>query len=194
MALAWPPNQHYVRAMPSDEPVIAETRGWLEQIVIGLGLCPFAKAVHVKGQIRYVVSAAETPEALLADLLGELSALSLADAELVDTTLLIHPRALLDFLDYNDFLSVADAAIEDLELTGELQVASFHPQYRFAGNAPEDPANYCNRSPYPMLHLLREASVDRAVAVFPDASRIYDKNIETLRALGLAGIQRLLQR
>jgi hypothetical protein len=178
--------------MPSDEQVIAETRAWLEQIVIGLGLCPFAKAVHVKGQIRYVVSAAQTPEALLADLLGELSALSLADAELVDTTLLIHPRALLDFLDYNDFLSVADAAVEDLELTGELQVASFHPQYRFAGNAPEDPANYCNRSPYPMLHLLREASVDRAVAVFPDASRIYDKNIETLRALGLAGIQRLL--
>jgi hypothetical protein len=192
MALAWPANQHYLRAMPGDEPVIAETRAWLEQIVIGLGLCPFAKAVHVKGQIRYVVSAAETPEALLADLLGELSALSLADAELVDTTLLIHPRALLDFLDYNDFLSVADAAVEDLELTGELQVASFHPQYRFAGNAPEDPANYCNRSPYPMLHLLREASVDRAVAVFPDASRIYDKNIETLRALGLAGIQRLL--
>jgi uncharacterized protein len=178
--------------MPRDETVIAATCAWLEQVVIGLGLCPFAKAVHVKGQIRYFVSQAETPEALLLDLLGELGALSAADPEVTDTTLLIHPRALPDFLDYNDFLSVADVALEDLGLTGELQIASFHPDYQFEGNAPEDPANYCNRSPYPMLHLLREASVDRAVAAFPDASAIVDKNITVLRKLGSEGIQRLL--
>jgi hypothetical protein len=178
--------------MPSDEIVIAATRGWLEKIVIGLGLCPFAKAVHVKGQIRYFVSQADTPEALLVDLLGELSLLSAADPDVTDTTLLIHPRALPDFLDYNDFLSVAEAAVDDMELTGELQIASFHPYYQFADNTPEDPANCCNRSPYPMLHLLREASVDRAVVAFPDASLIVDKNIETLRTIGHEGIQRLL--
>ena len=178
--------------MPSDETVIAATRRWLEQVVIGLGLCPFAKAVHVKGQIRYFVSQAETPEALLLDLLGELSALSVADPEVTDTALLIHPRALGDFLDYNDFLSVADVALEDLGLTGELQIASFHPHYQFHGNAAEDPANYCNRSPYPMLHLLREASVDRAVAAFPDASSIVDKNIKVLRSLGHEALERLL--
>jgi uncharacterized protein len=178
--------------MPTDSAVIAETRTWLERVVIGLGLCPFAKAVHVKGQIRYVVSSAEAPEALLEDLLRELGALSQADPDVVDTTLLVHPRALPNFLDFNDFLSVVDAALEELGFSGELQVASFHPHYQFAGNAPEDPANYCNRSPYPMLHLLREASVDRAVAVFPDASLICDKNVETLRALGADGIRRLL--
>ncbi len=178
--------------MLSDETVIAVTRAWLEQVVIGLGLCPFAKAVHVKGQIRYFVSQAETPEALLLDLLGELSALSVADPEVTDTTLLLHPRALSDFLDYNDFLSVADAALEDLGLLGEIQIASFHPHYRFEGNTLNDPANYCDRSPYPMLHLLREASVDRAVAAFPDASSIVDKNIAVLRSLGHEGLERLL--
>jgi len=170
---------------PSTESeIIAATRAWLERVVIGLELCPFAKAVHVKQQIRYVVSAASTPEALLADLLFELRFLSDADPLAVDTTFLIHPHTLQDFLDYNDFLSVVDAALEDSGLTGELQVASFHPGYRFAGNAPDDMANYSNRSPYPLLHLLREASVDRAVEAFPDASKIYQKNRRTLRALG----------
>jgi uncharacterized protein len=178
--------------MPSDETVLTATRAWLEQVVIGLGLCPFANAVHAKGQIRYFVSKAETPEELLVDLLSELLALSIADPEVIDTTLLIHPRALPDFLDYNDFLSVADAALEDLELSGELQIASFHPRYQFEGNGPDDPANYCTRSPYPMLHLLREASVDRAVAVFPEASLIVNRNIEVLRTLGPEGILRLL--
>ena len=178
--------------MPSDNQVIAVTRSWLERVVIGLGLCPFAKAVHAKGQIRYFVSRAETPEALLLDLLGELSALSAADPAKTDTTLLIHPYALADFLDYNDFLSVADATLDDLGLTGELQIAGFHPHYQFAGNTAEDAANFCNRSPYPMLHLLREASVDRAVAAFPDANLIVNKNIATLRALGHEGILHLL--
>ncbi len=172
--------------------VTAATRTWLTEIVIGLELCPFAKPVHVKAQIRYFVSPAEAPEELLQDLLNELRALAAADPALVDTTLLIHPRALPDFLEYNDFLSVAEFALEDLGLAGQLQIASFHPAYQYAGNAPEDLANYVTRSPYPMLHLLREASVDRAVAAFPDASLIVEKNIKTLRTLGLDGWRRLM--
>jgi hypothetical protein len=178
---------------PSDELVIAATRRWLTQIVIGLELCPFAKPVHVKGQIRYFVSSAEDPEAVLQDLLDELRGLSDADPAALDTTLLILPRALPDFLDYNDFLSVAEFALDDMGLAGVLQIASFHPGYRYAGNAADDLANYVTRSPYPMLHLLREASVDRAVAVFPDAKLIVNKNIETLRALGIDGWRRLME-
>ena len=177
---------------PSDETVIAQTRSWLTDIVIGLELCPFARAVHVRDQIRYFVSAAETPEGLLEDLLNELRSLADAEPATRDTTLLIHPRALPDFLDYNDFLGVADLALEDLELGGELQIASFHPDYQFDGNTRGDLANYVTRSPYPMLHLLRESSVERAVAAFPDASQIVDKNVRTLRALGLEGWQRLM--
>ena len=179
-------------AWPSAETVIAETRAWLSEIVIGLELCPFAKPVHAKGQIRYVVSAAETPEALVEDLLSELQTLWDEEPNAVDTTLLIHPRALPDFLDYNDFLDVADAALEDLELSGEIQVASFHPDYQYAGNEPDDLANYVTRSPYPMLHLLREASVERALSVFHEASAIVDKNKRTLRQLGRDGWQRLM--
>ena len=177
---------------PSDDVVLARTRAWLTQVVIGLELCPFAKPVHVKGQIRYVVSSAETPEALLQQLLDELQGLVDADPTAVDTTLLIHPRALPDFLDYNDFLSVAEFALEDLGLSGQLQIASFHPEYRYAGNAADDLANHVTRSPYPMLHLLREASVERALSAIPDPSLIVDKNIETLRALGLEGWRRLM--
>ena len=177
---------------PSDETVIAETQHWLSQIVIGLELCPFAKAVQAKAQIRYFVSAAETPERLLFDLLNELRGLAAAPPEAVDTTLLILPRALPDFLDYNDFLHVAELVLEDLELVGELQIASFHPNYQFEGNASDDLANYVTRSPYPMLHLLREASVERAVAVFPNASKIVAKNVRTMRALGHEGWQRLM--
>jgi len=172
--------------------VLEETRAWLTQIVIGLELCPFAKPVHVKGQIRYRVSDAESPEALLEELLAELRVLSEADPEAIDTTLLVHPRVLTDFLDYNDFLAVTEVALEELELDGVLQVASFHPDYQYEGNGVDDPANCVTRSPYPLLHLLREASVDRAVAVFPDASEIVNKNIATLNALGLSGWQRLM--
>ena len=136
---------------------IDATRRWLEQAVIGLNLCPFAKAVHLKQQIRWVESPARHADALLADLVRELQFLAAADPQAVDTTLLIHPHALKDFLDYNDFLDVADAAIEDLGLAGVLQVASFHPDYRFEGTAHDDVGNLSNRSPYPTLHLLREA-------------------------------------
>jgi hypothetical protein len=171
---------------------IAATRHWLERAVIGLNLCPFAKAVHVKEQIRWVESPARDAQALLEDLVRELQFLAAADPEAVETTLLIHPHALNDFLDYNDFLDAADAAIEELGLAGVLQVASFHPDYQFAGTAADDVENLSNRSPHPMLHLLREDSIDRAVATFPDVATIYERNIETLRRLGAAGWHRLL--
>ncbi len=171
--------------------VIGRTRAWIERAVIGLNLCPFAKAVYVKERIRYVVSDAETPEALLADLERELAHLAAVPAEETDTTLLIHPHVLQDFLDYNDFLDEADAAVERLDLGGALQVASFHPQYQFAETKPDDVTNCTNRSPYPTLHLLREASVDEAVAAFPDADEIYLRNMQTLRRLGRAGWEAL---
>ena len=167
--------------------IVAATRVWLMRAVIGLNLCPFAKAVHVKDQIRYVVSQARNAEELLAHLGRELEALANADPEVCDTTLLIHPYALTDFLDFNDFLDVADVAIDELGLDGVLQVASFHPDYQFADTAPDDVTNNTNRSPYPTLHLLREDSVDRAVEAFPDADRIYATNIATLERLGTEG-------
>ena len=160
--------------------------------MIGLNLCPFAKAVHVSGRVRYRVSAATTVDALLADLGDELNLLARTDADEIDTTLLIHPQVLGDFLDYNDFLDVADAALDALGLADVLQVASFHPQYQFADTEVDDIGNYTNRSPYPTLHLLRHASVDRAVQAFPDAAAIFDNNIATLRRLGHAGWQRLM--
>jgi len=173
---------------------IAETRKWLEQIVIGLNLCPFAKAVYVKDQVRFVLSDATTPEALVEELAEELILLRDTPAEQIDTTLIVHPDVLTDFLDYNDFLDNADAAIEALDLQGILQVASFHPQYQFAGAAPDDVSNYTNRAPYPTLHLLREDSVERAVAAFPDPDVIVERNIETLDKLGIEGWTRLLGR
>lgn len=175
----------------SPDIVIAATQAWLEKAVIGLNLCPFAKSVYVKNQIRYQVSQAHTTDALLTDLMTELEILQTADPTVLDTTILIHPHVLDDFLDYNDFLDVADAAIDDLGLTGDIQIASFHPQYQFAGSAPDDMDNYTNRSPYPILHLLRESSIERAVAAYPDAAMIFERNINTLRQLGLKGWQRL---
>ena len=177
--------------METAEEILAATKQWLEKAAIGLNLCPFAKAVYVKDQIRYVISRAATRDALLAELTAELQALAAADPLKTDTTLLIHPRVLVDFLEYNDFLGAAEAAVAELELEGVLQIASFHPHYQFAGSDPEDIANHSNRSPYPMLHLLREASVDRAVAAFPEAAEIYERNIATLRLLGREGWRRL---
>lgn len=176
------PNIH-----ADDDKIIAATERWLEKAVIGLNLCPFAKAVHVKKQVRYVVSKATTPEALLDKLMDELQYLADTDPEQVDTTLLIHPFVLNDFADYNEFLDVADAAVEDMQLDGELQVASFHPQYQFADTDVNDIGNYTNRAPYPILHLLREDSVARAVEAFPEASGIFEKNIETMEKLGYDG-------
>lgn len=177
-----------------DEDPIAATRRWLERAVIGLNLCPFAKSVHVRDRIRYVASEAATTDALLEELAAELAWLAETDPDVVDTTLLVHPHVLGDFDDYNDFLDQADAAVDALGLEGEIQVASFHPDYRFAGTADDDPGNCTNRSPYPMLHLLREASVERAVAAFPDPDAIVERNIETMERLGVAGYWRLLER
>ncbi|MDR6673250.1 DUF1415 domain-containing protein [Xanthomonas sp. 1678] len=177
---------------PNADP-IAATRLWLERAVIGLNLCPFAKAVHVKQQIRYVLSDATTPEALLEELSEELLLLRDTPAEQIDTTLIVHPQVLGDFLDYNDFLDNADAAVDALDLHGILQVASFHPQYQFAGTAPEDIGNYTNRAPFPTLHLLREDSVERAVAAFPDADVIVERNLQTLETLGLDGWKKLFE-
>ena len=187
-------NTPTLTSTPDDTRVIADTVEWLEKAVIGLNLCPFAKAVHVKEQIRYVVSAATTPEALLQDLVQELELLAEASPEKIETTLLIHPQVLGDFMDYNDFLDVADAAVEELQLDGILQVASFHPDYQFDETHIDDIENYSNRAPYPTLHLLREDSIDAAVAAFPDAGDIYERNIETLKALGPAGWKRLFAR
>lgn len=177
--------------MSNESEIIAATQLWLEKAVIGLNLCPFAKAVHVKKQIRYVVSAATTPDALLEDLMTELRTLQDASPEEIDTTLLIHPYVLTDFLDFNDFLDTVDIAVAEPEFGDEFQVASLHPKYQFAGTAVDDIENYTNRSPYPTLHLLREESVDRAVDAFPDADQIPDTNIETLKRLGHEGWEKL---
>ena len=173
----------------SHDAIIAATRHWLTRAVIGLNLCPFAKAVHVKDQIRYAVSNAADIEGVLADLESELRNLADASPAAVDTTLLIVPHALADFLEYNDCLYFADRMLKALRLEGTLQIASFHPCYQFEGSEPDDIENYTNRSPYPILHLLREASIERAVDAFPDAAGIYERNQETLRRLGQQGWQ-----
>jgi len=167
-------------------------RRWLERAVIGLNLCPFAKAVYVKDQVRIVVSDASTERALLEQLGEELALLRDTPAEQVDTTLLVHPQVLGDFLDYNDFLDDADALIEAMDLDGVLQVASFHPHYQFAGTEPDDAENLTNRAPHPILHLLREASIDRAVAAYPEPDAIIERNVATMRELGADGFRKLL--
>jgi hypothetical protein len=170
---------------------IAATQRWLEQAVIGLNLCPFAKAVHVKRQVRFVLCEATDVDALRETLAAELLLLRDTPADDIDTTLIVHPHVLGDFLDYNDFLDDADALVAALDLEGVLQVASFHPQYQFAGTAPDDVENFTNRSPYPTLHLLREDSVTRAVEAFPDPDVIVERNVETLRKLGVDGWRKL---
>ena len=171
--------------------MVQDTLRWLEHAVIGLNLCPFAKAVHVKGLVHCSVSAAQDLATLQLDLMQELRDLVARDASERDTTLLIVPFLLSDFLDYNDFLNVADACLAELDLEGVVQIASFHPQYQFAGTDPQDITNFTNRSPYPTLHLIREASIDRAVAAFPEAEDIFEANMATLNQLGLAGWQAL---
>jgi len=172
---------------PSADAVVQDTRNWLERAVIGLNLCPFAKAVHVKGQVHYAVSEASEPRQLLADLGAELDALVALDARERETTLLMAPHCLADFLDFNDFLASAERLVRKRGLEGVIQLASFHPLYQFADTDAGDVENFTNRSPYPTLHLLREDSIERAVAAFPEAEAIYEANIETLRRLGPEG-------
>lgn len=177
-----------------NEEIVDATRHWLTRAVIGLNLCPFAKAVYVKEQIRYVVSEARSFDDVLADLEKELKHLADSDPEKVDTTLLIVPHALEDFAEYNDALHFADTLLKQLRLEGELQIASFHPDYQFDDAEPDDIENFTNRAPYPIFHLLREASIERAVDAFPDAANIYERNMATLRRLGLDGWQEHMKR
>jgi uncharacterized protein len=178
--------------MSSDD-VIATTRRWVERSVIGLKLCPFAESPYRSNRVRFCVSEQRSSAGLLLDLRSELMGLYTADPEERETTLLIHPWVLNDFIEYNDFLDVCDAAVADLGLEGELQIASFHPDYQFAGSQAEDIENYTNRSPYPTLHLLREASVELAVAAVGDTEEITRRNIRTLRDLGHAGWRQLFK-
>ncbi len=170
-----------------DAVVVQDTVRWLERAVIGLNLCPLAKSVHTKGQIHYVVSHATDARALLEDLQRELEALAEAPPDKRDTTLLMAPLAMPDFLDFNDFLELADELVEAMDLAGILQVASFHPRFQFEGTLADDVSNCTNRAPYPTLHLLREESIDRAVEAFPEAQEIFERNIEVLERLGAEG-------
>lgn len=168
-------------------PFIRDTVRWLEKAVIGLNLCPFAKGVHVKGQIHYVVALTEDTDAVLSLLRDELLALQSIPTEVRDTTLLVLPHCLQDFLDFNEFLGDAEGLLDALGLDGILQIASFHPQFQFAGTDVDDVTNCTNRAPYPTLHLLREDSIDRAVEVFPEAEAIFERNMEVLEGLGMEG-------
>lgn len=171
----------------SHQAVIDAVSTWLERAVIGLNLCPFANAVHRRGQIRYVVSEATEPKQLVHDLGEELRKLHGSDPAAIDTTLLIHPWILQDFAEYNEFLGIAELIVSSMGLEGVIQVASFHPDYQFADTHRDDITNFTNRSPYPILHLLREDSISKAVSVYPGTDDIYKKNIATLKKLGRSG-------
>ena len=175
----------------TEEQVLEKTKHWLEAAVIGLNLCPFAKAVYVKNQVRLVVSKARHADDLLEELDRELDLLVATPASEVDTTLLIVPTLFEDFLDFNDFLEVAEGVVDEHELEGVVQLASFHPQFQFNGTEADDISNYTNRAPFACLHLLREDSVERAVEAFPQADTIFEHNIATLTALGVTGWARL---
>jgi uncharacterized protein len=171
----------------SPDAPVRDTRRWLERAVIGLNLCPFAKAVHVKGQVHFAVSTAAQASEVLHDLARELDALLAMDPAVRDTTLLIVPDCLHDFLEFNDFIGQGERLLRKRRLEGVIQLASFHPAYRFAGTQEDDIGNFTNRSPYPTIHLLREQSIDRAVAAIAQPEAIYEANIETLRRLGRRG-------
>ncbi len=176
----------------SDEEVLAATRRWLEQAVIGLNLCPFAKSVYVKDQVRLVVSRARHLDAFLDDLDRELELLKTTPAEQVDTTLLVHPALFPDFMVFNDFLNVADDVLVEHELEGVIQIAPFHPGFVFEGEDEGNMSHFTNRSPYPTLHLIREESLEKAIESFGDTDVIFERNIEVLRKLGPQGWQRLI--
>ena len=167
--------------------VIEDTQLWLNKAVIGLNLCPFAKAVVAKQQVRYVVCMDSEPEQALKMLQEEMQLLINTDAAVLDTTLLIAPKLFPEFLDFNEFLFDCDSVLLSMELEGVLQIADFHPRYQFAGTEPDDISNFTNRAPYPTLHLLREESIDKAVAAFPYASLIYERNMQVLEELGRGG-------
>lgn len=173
--------------VPVDATVVADTQRWLRRAVIGLNLCPFAKAVDVKGQIHYAVSRSIGFKDLLDDLSNELEDLLALAPAVRDTTLLIALDGLADFLEFNDFLAQSNRLLSKRGYEGIFQIASLHPLYEFADAPPDDMANFTNRSPYPTLHILREESIDRAVKAFPHAEAIFQANIDTMRRIGTAG-------
>ncbi len=177
--------------LENDEEIIHAVRQWVETFVVGMNLCPFAKRELVKNRVRFVTTAATTAEQLLQVLQTELELLN-ADPS-VETTLLIHPAVLQDFYDFNDFLGFADSLLVDMELEGIYQVASFHPDYQFGGTRSGDAENYTNRAPYPVLHLLREESLERVIADYPDVDDIPERNIELMNSLGQDKLQALLK-
>ena len=171
--------------------IVRDTIGWLERAVIGLNLCPFAKAVQVKGQIHMAVSAARDVSEVLHALAHEVDELLSRAASERDTTLLVLPEGPGDFLEFDALVAQGERLLRKRKLEGVLQLASFHPRFQFAGTEADDITNFTNRSPYPTLHLLREESVERAVDAVLDAALIYERNIETLGTLGLPGWQAL---
>jgi hypothetical protein len=177
---------------PDAKNAIARFRCWIERVVIGLNLCPFARKPYEDDRVRYVVSDASEPGLLLADLERELDLLHEAGAGNTETTLLIHPHVLLDFLDYNDFFNVVEELLKQGGYTGEFQVASFHPDYCFAGAEADDAENYTNRSPYPALHILREASIEQALEGFSAPDLIPERNIRTMEKLGAERMRAIL--
>jgi hypothetical protein len=181
-----PTPLHRISAI-DDETIIEATRRWVEKAVIGLGLCPFAESVYRSGRVRFHVSRQRSAASLLEELRVELERLHAAPPQQCETTLLIHPWTLNDFVEFNDFLGICDQTVLELGLEGEIQVASFHPQYQFEGTESADIENHTNRSPYPTLHLLREESVERALGTVPDPAMIYERNIRRLRELGIDG-------
>jgi len=173
------------------EVVAGQVRRWVESLVVGLNLCPFAKREMMKNRVRYSVTESETEERLLMDLQAELELLDRDEA--IETTLLIHPAVLQDFYDYNQFLNDADSLLTRMRLNGVYQIASFHPDYQFGGTEPDAAENYTNRSPYPMLHLIREDSLERAIANYPDSDQIPERNIKLLNSMGRDRMKALLQ-
>ncbi|GGX43517.1 DUF1415 domain-containing protein [Saccharospirillum salsuginis] len=170
--------------------VIQAVRNWVERLVVGYNLCPFAKRELVRESVRFTVSEATAEEALLTDLQIELQ--RLVDEPAIETTLLIHPRVLSDFMDFNAFLDLADGLLAHMKLEGVIQIATFHPDYQFAGTHPDDAENYTNRAPFPVLHLLREASLEEAIDRYPDTAEIPERNIERMDELGVERLKRLL--
>ena len=171
--------------------VTDHTRQWLEKAVIGLNLCPFAKAPHVKNLVRISVSQARHLDAFLEDLDRELQLLGDTPADELETTLLVHPTLFPDFDTFNQMLDIADAAVVDNSLEGIVQIAPFHPDFQFEGTDSDDIGNYTNRSPYPTLHLIREDSIAKAAQAFPDASAIFERNIALLEKMGHEGWDKL---
>ena len=173
------------------EKIIKAVRHWVETLVVGLNLCPFAKRELINNRVHFTVTEATTVEQLLSTLQLELELLN--NDQSIETTLLIHPNVLQDFYDYNEFLDYADGLLVEMELDGIYQIASFHPNYQFADTEADDVENYSNRSPYPLLHLIREQSLERAIADYPDSDQIPQRNVELLKSLGRDKMEALFQ-